>query len=505
MSKSLKLAAALLALPVLVQAYGGNYGTKKTQKQRQAEAQAQAEAAEKEKQKVSFSGATGNLSGAQKAGQQGTTGGSGGGIGVGGTGSVLGGGSFAGGNGFHPQGSSFFQAGGSSSGGGGGGSSNSMGGGEDPKKCPAGQVDIGGGKCMPKTDGSQLPPTTSVPPDEPKTPPRTSCFAAGTKILTPEGPRDIDRLQTGQLVYSVDPATYELIPRRVAATHHHTARPLLKVELTDGRTLWTTDEHPFYDAATRSYKPAGKLVAGDLVVGLTPGARAAQLSVAKAAPAGELADVYNITMEGEYANYVADGVLVHNKGTGGTGTTPREPTGSCFAAGTRVATPDGQRAIESLNAGDKVYAVDPNTMELVTKRVLQTHRHLDKELLKLTLSDGRTLQVTEEHPFFDPGSRRWRAAGILAAGDRVVAVEPLSASVAAIPMAPPARLMPDEKLALAQAGEGRQPSAARELTVASVERLGQRADVFNVTVEGLSDYLAEGVLVHNMKAQTVPR
>ena len=45
---------------------------------------------------------------------------------------------------------------------------------------------------------------------------------------------------------------------------------------------------------------------------------------------------------------------------------------ACFTAGTLVLTENGQKAIEDIQAGDKVYAIDPETGESGYKEVLQT-------------------------------------------------------------------------------------------------------------------------------------
>ena len=45
---------------------------------------------------------------------------------------------------------------------------------------------------------------------------------------------------------------------------------------------------------------------------------------------------------------------------------------ACFTAGTLVLTENGQKAIEDIQAGDKVYATNPETGESGYKEVLQT-------------------------------------------------------------------------------------------------------------------------------------
>jgi uncharacterized protein YoxC len=186
----------------------------------------------------------------------------------------------------------------------------------------------------------------------------------------------------------------------------------------------------------------------------------------------------------------SDGTGLHAGGGGG--------GGGCFIAGTKVATPEGQRAIETIMAGETIYAIDPATYQLVPRRVVKAHVHPNWPLFKLVLSDGRVLMTTEEHPFFDPVTRTYRGAGELKPGDRVVHLQPAEAAEL-VPSA--AGMMAGLPHAATHAYATRAASK-RELTVVAAGPLASRADVFNVTVEGsdLSNYLADGVLVHNVKS-----
>jgi hypothetical protein len=77
--------------------------------------------------------------------------------------------------------------------------------------------------------------------------------------------------------------------------------------------------------------------------------------------------------------------------------------GGCFVAGTPVATPQGERAIEELNVGDEVLTWDLTRRELVRTAVTEFQRHEGgdaREVLELTGEYG-TVRVTPEHRFFD--------------------------------------------------------------------------------------------------------
>ena len=133
--------------------------------------------------------------------------------------------------------------------------------------------------------------------------------------MTPHGNIAIEKIAPGDIVYSVDPATYELAARKVLQAHRHPVKKILLVELANHTLLGVTPNHPFYNPASRTYRPAGKLNAGDRVVALTAGSQEETSVIAiHLLPEGQT-EVYNLTMDGEFSNYVAGGILVHNTRT----------------------------------------------------------------------------------------------------------------------------------------------------------------------------------------------
>ena len=141
---------------------------------------------------------------------------------------------------------------------------------------------------------------------------------------------------------------------------------------------------------------------------------------------------------------------------------------ACFVAGTLVATPAGQVAIEKIAMGDTVYSMDPATRVLIPNTVLETFVHEVDNVLRVKLADGISLDVTPEHRFFDPASGQYREIGRFHAGEKVLRFEASSGS--------------------------------REVEIIGIEKLppGKTA-VFNFHVGSFQNYLAGGVLVHNKK------
>ena len=96
---------------------------------------------------------------------------------------------------------------------------------------------------------------------------------------------------------------------------------------------------------------------------------------------------------------------------------------ACFTAGTLISTEDGQKAIEEVEVGDKVWAWDEETGEKELKEVTDLLR---REALVWTVdlkgNDGlkdERIETTDEHPWWatdGEGRSAWRATSQLAPG-----------------------------------------------------------------------------------------
>lgn len=90
----------------------------------------------------------------------------------------------------------------------------------------------------------------------------------------------------------------------------------------------------------------------------------------------------------------------------------------CFVAGTPVLTVFGCVVIENIEAGDKVWAGDPETGEVLLKEVVQTFVNETDELVHIHVH-GEEIITTPEHPFYVP-TKGWTGAVDLRAGDILV-------------------------------------------------------------------------------------
>ncbi|WP_236474237.1 Hint domain-containing protein, partial [Pseudomonas syringae] len=99
----------------------------------------------------------------------------------------------------------------------------------------------------------------------------------------------------------------------------------------------------------------------------------------------------------------------------------------CFAAGTMVSTPDGERAIDTLKVGDIVWSKPEGGGEPFAAAILATHIRTDQPIYRLKLKgkqeDGKaedeTLLVTPGHPFYVPAQHGFVPVIDLKPGDRL--------------------------------------------------------------------------------------
>lgn len=92
--------------------------------------------------------------------------------------------------------------------------------------------------------------------------------------------------------------------------------------------------------------------------------------------------------------------------------------GYCFAAGTPVAVPGGQKAIETLREGDTVLTKDVLAGKNLLQRITAVTQKTTNKLVRL-VAGKETIVTTPEHPFYVE-QKGWAMAGKLATGARIV-------------------------------------------------------------------------------------
>lgn len=142
----------------------------------------------------------------------------------------------------------------------------------------------------------------------------SSCVSAGTLISTPDGDRVVEDLQIGDVLFSVNPRTGEQV--RSALTAIRTARrTCLRVTMRSGRTITATGDHPFYCVRAQRYLQLAQLLRQDepCLARCRGGGTLALDAVADVTAETLPRTVYDLTVDSVFHNFIADGVLVHNK------------------------------------------------------------------------------------------------------------------------------------------------------------------------------------------------
>ncbi len=153
------------------------------------------------------------------------------------------------------------------------------------------------------------------------------CFSGGTHIATPSGERNIEDIQTGDFVYSYDPARGGVALGRVVKTFVHPDSETGTVKTQGGAVLRTTANHPFFKLGADYGEGADRLMStpfelditradmlsqSDTLLTLDRGGVFPQAVASAFLSIGSQETVYNFTVE-PYHTYFAEGVLVHNK------------------------------------------------------------------------------------------------------------------------------------------------------------------------------------------------
>ena len=138
----------------------------------------------------------------------------------------------------------------------------------------------------------------------------TSCFVAGTPVLTEEGDRPIEDVTVGDYVWAWDEATGTTELKQVVETYVNETSELTHI-FVNGEEIVATPTHPFY-CPVKGWTDAAHLRAGDILV-LVNGEYVVVEKIQH-----ELLEnpvkVYNFQVQDYHTYYVAEsGILVHNR------------------------------------------------------------------------------------------------------------------------------------------------------------------------------------------------
>ena len=152
------------------------------------------------------------------------------------------------------------------------------------------------------------------------------CFPSSAKVVVPNGVTLIKELKEGDQVVSYDETTNTFTTSVVGTIlkhsneHDFTAHPLMEMVYDkDGvdRTVVVTGNHPLYSPSAGDYQPTSEFKVGDAVKTQTgDGTITALTTLDEQEYFKEAAEitVYNLSLVEGPPTYVADGIVVHNKG-----------------------------------------------------------------------------------------------------------------------------------------------------------------------------------------------
>ena len=100
---------------------------------------------------------------------------------------------------------------------------------------------------------------------------------------------------------------------------------------------------------------------------------------------------------------------------------------TCFTGDTLVAAENGQKRIDEIKVGDKVWAFNVETGESELKTVTKVYVHSVDEILRLYTDEG-DIDTTANHPFYVIG-KGWVAAGDLVVGDEVYNLDETASAI----------------------------------------------------------------------------
>ena len=268
------------------------------------------------------------------------------------------------------------------------------------------------------------------------------CLREGTPVLTQRGECAVESLKPGDEVYAV--CQGRLTPARVCAVMQ--VRPQSFCELViNGRKLLLTSEHPV-ETDTGEFCVAAHLKAGDQVCCMVDGS-VQRLAVQSARQVPASVAAWNLLVS-PGGTYVAEGVVVHNKG--------------CFLPETLIRRRDGSEVpISQIGPADSILAFTL-AGQVVTATVQEVISHEVKEY-RILKTANVTLHVTVEHPFY-VGQGRFMTLERLKVGDTIFAFD----------------------------GHGLSPQVIESITAVQAS-----VHVYNLHTDSPNTFFANGIAVHN--------
>jgi predicted lipid-binding transport protein (Tim44 family)/uncharacterized membrane protein YgcG len=269
------------------------------------------------------------------------------------------------------------------------------------------------------------------------------CLMLGTPVLTPAGKIPVEQLKPGDPVIGVNRGSLT----RAVVQAVTIVRPEEYVQIiVNGRiSLSVTQEHPV-EVSFGVFRMASALKIGDKVnvavqSGITPGAITAITRIPSKIPA------YNLLVS-PVGNYIANGIVVHNKG--------------CFLPETPIRKADGSEvSLSAIKRHDRVlaFSLEGKMTTATVKKVVSYY--VDE--YRIVRAGNMVLHVTAEHPFY-AGSGTFKTLDVLKTGDTIFVFD---------------------------------GKDLNNLPISKIDVVHAKTRVYNLQTSAPHTYLANGVAVHN--------
>lgn len=301
-----------------------------------------------------------------------------------------------------------------------------------------------------------------------------NCFVAGTQIrINDDEVKNIEDIAKGDVVisFNLEEDTHE--EAIVGDVKKSKSTEGVIVTFKDGSKITTTFEHPFY-VEGQEWVIAGKLIDGDVCWKFNGTSLLDKHLVNSIELIEKEITVYNLLSVGDNHNFFAEDILVHNK-IGGT----------CFAAGTEISLSNGDvKSIEDIIVGDSVLGWDGESIQssIVTatdhRHTVDSHadacKSLGDEPSLYTINDTK-IEFTPEHPFLT--KEGWK-------------------SLVPDPNQEP-YVSEQEPKVLKVGDEINKDGEWIKIEDIRIVRSDKDERVYNITVDELHSYIANGIIVHN--------
>ena len=325
------------------------------------------------------------------------------------------------------------------------------------------------------------------------------CFIAGSKIrVENKGVVNIEDVKVGDKVISYNHKDDKVEYKEVKKTRIKTDEFVVTYLFDNGTKLTGTPDHPLYvlEKGYASYSPKAtkedsgldveQILLGDEVLHMD----GYGVTISDIIEEEKKEVVYNLDEVEGNNNFFVEDLLAHNR-AGFPGSYYGDPT--CFSANVDITLSDGTfKKINDIEVVDMVRGWDGKTTEVGGKVIAVDHRHTvgshadackslgdEPSLYTITLSDygsGHTgIEFTPEHPFLT--KEGWK-------------------SLVPDPNQEPYKSEQEPKV-LEVGDEINLNGEWKSIESISTVRSDSEEKVYNITVEGIHSYLANGIVVHN--------